>query len=115
MIEMWKIIRSKKPKISAKVPAIDQDELKRFIEEALPNAQIKETFRNPQYESWQLEITTTDLCFEFSWGPLSGFGFTDLKAIVDENYNPFDPYDVGFESLADAQQFLVDFLSDKQP
>lgn len=88
------------------VPEIDAQELKNFINELLPQAEVTLTLMNPKYGSWQIEATENDLRFEYFWGPLSGFGFTDINEEPGENDSPFDPYGVNLQSLAEAKQIL---------
>jgi hypothetical protein len=61
-------------------PRIDAKELQTFVEATLPHATVSLSIINPQYQSWSLTINANDLWYEYSWGPLSGFGFTDVNA-----------------------------------
>ena len=88
-------------------PRIDAKELQTFVEATLPHATVSLSIINPQYQSWSLTINANDLWYEYSWGPLSGFGFTDVNAETGENENPFSPYEAPLPSMADAKQFLL--------
>ena len=96
---------------SSLVPKIDVQELKRFIESLLPHAQIVLRPINPEYQSWQIEVIADELNFEYSWGPLSGFGFTDQNEDLGENQSPFAPYDINLESLEQAKDCLRQLLA----
>jgi len=86
---------------------IDAKELQIFVEAALPHANVSLSTINPQYHSWCLTIKADNLWYEYSWGPLSGFGFTDVNAELGENDNTFAPYEVPLSSMADAKQCLL--------
>ena len=94
------------------VPPIDAEELKTFVRAKLPHASVALSTINPQYESWRLTIKTDGIWYEYSWGPLSGFGFTDVNAEAGENDNSFAPYEISLSSMAEAKQCLLNKIYD---
>ncbi|MEY4386752.1 MAG: hypothetical protein RLY20_2035 [Verrucomicrobiota bacterium] len=44
--------------------------------------------------------------FEYVWGPLSGFGGSDLARPTTPDDTPFDYADAGFNSLNEALDYL---------
>lgn len=90
-----------------RVPEIDAKELQAFVEATLPHAKVLLSTINPQYQSWCLEIKADNLYYEYSWGPLSGFGFTDVNTELGEDDNPFAPYEIQLSSMEEAKQCLL--------
>ncbi len=89
------------------VPPIDAKELQSFVEAKLPHAKISLSLINPQYQSWRLEIKADNLYYEYSWGPISGFGFTDVNTELGEDDSPFAPYEIYLSSMEEAKQCLL--------
>lgn len=88
------------------IPEIDAQELKEFVETLLPQSQVTFSPMNPDYGSWQIEVVGDGLRVEYFWGPLSGFGFTDLNEKLGADNSPFDPYSVNLQSMESAKACL---------
>ena len=72
----------------------------------IQNPLIEITPINPEYGSWTLRVVKGDLDMEYVWGPLSGFGGTDLTRPATPNDTQFDYADEGFNSIDEALEFL---------
>ena len=90
-----------------KVPEISAPELMKFAKALFPSADVDYVSINPEYRSWRIEIKKgKELFLDISWGPLSGFGGSDVLNIPEEESNPFDPYEVCFDSMDAAKKWL---------
>jgi len=102
-------IRGSRPKRdglqSNSVPPVSSDELSRFIGALLPDAEISLAFVSKEHRSWVMAVTNDNLKIEFFWGPLSGFGVTDLLA-KDDDPDIFRPYGVALESIDEAKRWF---------
>jgi hypothetical protein len=88
------------------VPVIDREALLARLQRRFPLAQLRWEWINPQYRSWLIEVRTSTQHIEINWGPLSGFGATDLND-QREDVNPFGAFDWPLETVEEA----VDFVS----
>lgn len=75
-----------------------------LVKSHLPGATVSVESINREYRSWRMVVTTPHRELEFVWGPLTGFGGSDLRRECD---NPFVCYDQGFSSLEEAERFLI--------
>ncbi len=90
-------------------PSISAQELASVAKELFPSALIAYKPINPDYGSWRLEIggRSETQWLEFSWGPLSGFGATDMKEdLGDDAADIFAPYAVSLDSFEAAKTWL---------
>jgi hypothetical protein len=87
------------------IPTVSAPDLSAFARELFPAATVTHIPMNPEHQSWRIEIRGEESRLEIFWGPLSGFGGTDVLALNDDE-NPFAPYDVGFDSLEAAKAWL---------
>jgi hypothetical protein len=92
------------------IPTVTIQQMSEVVRQYIPSAELKEEVINPDYSSWRLRVVASEVSLEFLWGPLSGFGVTNLSIPLTENDNPFAPYDIGFESLEAAENYLADFV-----
>ena len=88
------------------VPKITAEEMAARVRTILAGAEIVITPINPEYGSWNLHVTKGRLDVEFIWGPLSGFGASDLARLTTPDDTPFDLADEGFESVDEALEYL---------
>ena len=88
------------------IPQITSEELRRKIEDIVPEASIEISNINPEYKSWDLRVKNETLDIEFVWGPLSGFGGRDMSRPITPDDTPFDYADEMFWSLDDALDYL---------
>ena len=93
------------------VPEIAAKDMVEVVRRWIPSAQIEEQVLNRDYGSWLLRVTAPNIELEFSWGPLSGFGVTNLLADLTDDDNPFAPYEVGLASAQDAEAYLANHLA----
>jgi hypothetical protein len=75
------------------------------LRNACPQAVIRHEPVNQTYGSWLISVEQGKHRLEIFWGPLSGFGATDLNH-WDEDTNPFAPYDHPRTSATDAVEFV---------
>src|SRR5205814_7404725 len=97
-------------KHNANVPAIDRDALVRELRRFLPNAAVSARTINPDYGSWEIAIRDNGHRINIAWGPLSGFGATDLDNIR-EDISPFLSHDWPLESPEEAVAFVLRVLA----
>jgi hypothetical protein len=88
------------------VPTIDRDELEGDLRRCLPDAAITVETINPDCGSWEIAIKRNGRQVNIAWGPLSGFGTTDLHNLREDN-NPFASHDWPMESAEAAIEFVV--------
>lgn len=90
------------------VPQINPEELQAFVQEVLPDANVRLLSVNPEYHFWRLEINNEQFRLEYVWGPECGFGFTDVDTELGPEDNPFAPYEITLHSMAEAKQSLIE-------
>src|SRR4051794_1728291 len=90
-------------------PNVAKDEFAGLVRERFPDAEVRAEDINPAYRSWRVAVRRGLAEAEVSWGPLTGFGGTDLGRPSDDP-NTFSPFDVGFSSVAEAEAFLARVL-----
>jgi hypothetical protein len=98
--------RSAKKKMS--VPKVSSAELIECAKQLFPDEKITQSMINADFGSWQVEIGGKEerRWLEIVWGPLSGFGGTDVKNLPAEDPDIFAPYEIGFGSLEEAKRWL---------
>jgi hypothetical protein len=94
----------------AAVPAIDRDELVRELKRSLPDMDISSRTINADYGSWEIDVRGLGCWVNITWGPLSGFGATDMDNIREDN-SPFLSHDWPLETAAEAVAFAVRVLT----
>jgi hypothetical protein len=92
------------------VPTIDRDALVHELQRRLPNAGVTVEIMNPEYGSWEIGIHENGRWVNIAWGPLSGFGATDLNNIREDN-SPFLSHDWPLKSADEAVAFVVTLLT----
>jgi hypothetical protein len=92
--------------MSLAIPQLTSDAMKREVDRLLPSASVTTETINPDYKSWRLRVRLGTLDVEYAWGPLSGFGGSDLARPQTQDDTPFDYADEMFESLEEALAFL---------
>ena len=90
----------------ADVPSIDRAALVEALQRQLPDASVTWETINPDYESWEIAVRDSQHRVNIAWGPLSGFGVTDLDNIR-EDISPFLSHDWPMESAEAAAEFVV--------
>jgi hypothetical protein len=88
------------------VPTIDRDKLIDDLRSRLPDAAITVETINPDYKSWVISVKRNGHWVDIAWGPLSGFGTTDVNNLREDN-NPFASHDWPMESAEGAIEFVV--------
>ena len=88
------------------LPNITAEELAAKVRDVISEPLIEIAPINPKYGSWRLRVQEGRLDMEYVWGPLSGFGGTDLARPTTPEDTPFDFADEGFDSLDEALEFL---------
>ena len=88
------------------VPIIDRDALVDALRHRLPDASVTAETINPDYGSWEIAVRDDRHRVNIAWGPLSGFGATDLDNIR-EDISPFLSHDRPMESAAEAVEFVA--------
>ena len=91
------------------IPEITLEQMEQLVRRHLPTAPLNVQSINADYLSWTLRVVTPRGELEFVWGPLTGFGVSDFRI---KSENPFAPYDHSFESLQQAETFLIRYLND---
>ena len=91
----------------ADVPQVDREDLLAFVRERFPDARVESKTVNLAFGSWDIEVITDVTRLHICWGPLSGFGGTDVNNISDEG-DPFAPFDVWFKDADHAKTWLVE-------
>lgn len=92
------------------VPVIDRENLLAALQHQFPIARTRWGWINRQYGSWLIEVRTSTSHIEINWGPLSGFGATDMNN-PREDVNPFGPFDWPLETVEEAVEFVGRVLS----
>ncbi|HEY1683264.1 MAG TPA: hypothetical protein VGG19_00755 [Tepidisphaeraceae bacterium] len=92
------------------VPAIDRDALVRDLQHSLPDVDISWGTINPDYGSWEIAVRGRGHWVNITWGPLSGFGATDLNN-QREDISPFLSHDWPMQSASEALEFAVRVLT----
>jgi hypothetical protein len=88
-------------------PLVESSTLMAAARDLFPCASVTFTEVNPQHKSWRIEIRIeAAVWLELFWGPLSGFGATDLYNQKPEGGGLFDPYDVSLDSVGAAIKWL---------
>lgn len=87
------------------LPVIDRDALMDALRHRLPGAVVTAEQISPDYRSWQIEVRDARHHVNIAWGPLSGFGATDLDNIRGD-VSPFLSYDWPMESADAALAFV---------
>lgn len=95
--------------MAASVPLIDRDALIQAIAARLPGAAVETEDINPDYGSWRLQVSLGSKRADISWGPLSGFGATDVNNFREDS-NPFGAFDWPMESVNAAVEFVAKVL-----
>ena len=88
------------------VPKITAEELAAKVRAIIPEPVIEITPISPEHGSWNMHVKKGKLDMEFIWGPLSGFGASDLARPTPPDDTPFDLADEGFESVDEALEYL---------
>src|SRR5262249_8928223 len=90
------------------VPPIDRDELISSIRNSFPAATVQADDSenlNSGCQPWRIEVRHNHHPIELSWGPLWGFGATDIGN-PREKKDPFAAYNWPLESIEDAIAFI---------
>lgn len=90
----------------SKIPVVAIRDLQDWIQNDFPDATFSPAPVNDDYGSWRLQVSHGHSTIEFAWGPLSGFGGTDLTRLTDEL--TFDYCDVYFHSVVDAAMYAME-------
>jgi hypothetical protein len=92
------------------VPEISALELMDYVRSIFPATKIVHEPINRDYGSWCITVggKEEDRWLEVVWGPLSGFGGTDMKNLPGDDPDIFAPFEVAFDSLEDAKRWLAD-------
>ena len=88
------------------IPNVTAEEMATKVRAIIQDPLIEITLINPEYGSWNLRVRKGNLDMEYVWGPLSGFGGSDLARPTTPNDTPFDYADEGFDSVDEALEFL---------
>jgi hypothetical protein len=88
------------------ISSVAAEELAAKVRAILQEPLIEITPINPEYGSWNLRVKKGSLDMEFIWGPLTGFGGTDLARPITPDDTPFDWADEWFQSIDEALEFL---------
>src|SRR5262245_54619090 len=92
--------------MKASIPNVTAEELGEKVSGIVQEPRIDITPVSPAYGSWNMRVTKGGLDMEFVWGPLSGFGGTDLVRATTPGDTPFDCADETFASIDEALDFL---------
>jgi hypothetical protein len=90
----------------ARVPNVDRIALADALRHHLPHATVASAIINQQHKSWEINIRDDKHRVDVVWGPLSGFGATDLDHIRDD-INPFASHDWAMETAEEAIDFVL--------
>lgn len=87
-------------------PCICSNQFTEEKNKLIPDATLELKPINSDYGSWRLNVTKGKMEMEFVWGPLSGFGGSDLSRPTSSDDTPFDYADKEFHSVEEALTFL---------
>src|SRR3954451_4381078 len=90
----------------ADVPIIDRSALVDALQRRLPDVLVTSETINTDYGSWEIAVRDGQHRVNIAWGPLSGFGATDLDNIRDD-ITPFLSIDWPMENTEAAAEFFV--------
>ncbi len=73
-----------------------------------PTSKVAQEPINPEYRSWRITVggKEEDRWLEITWGPLSGFGGTDVRNLPRDDPDIFAPFEVAFGSSEEAMRWL---------
>ncbi|MEJ7595727.1 MAG: hypothetical protein WKF77_29810, partial [Planctomycetaceae bacterium] len=96
------------PDRKSTIPVVAFRDLQDCIQNDFPDATFSPTPVNDDFGSWRLRVSHEQSTIEYAWGPLSGFGGTDLTQLTDEL--TFDYCDLYFHSVVDAVIYAMEKL-----
>ena len=90
------------------VPGTCAAELLEYARSAFLRDRVVHEFINPELGSWCITVggKGESRWLDVVWGPLSGFGGTDVKNHPSDDPDIFAPFAVRFESIDDAKRWL---------
>jgi len=90
-------------------PSIPVADLVGIARSAFPASRVIHEPINRDHGSWRVIIggKEEDLWLEVVWGPLSGFGATDMKNLPGDDPDIFAPFGVPLKSIEDAKSWFT--------
>ena len=91
------------------VPKISALEVLECAKSTFPASKVVHETINPDFGSWRVTVGGKDEArwLEIVWGPLSGFGATDVRKLPSDDPDIFAPFDVALSSMEEARQWLA--------
>jgi hypothetical protein len=92
-----------------KIPEIHAHELMEYAKTVFPEAEVVYLPVSVEHQSWRIEIKKEkELFLDIFWGPLSGFGASDILNSKEEDPTPFALYEVSLDSMEAAKKWLTE-------
>ena len=98
------------PEKKLTIPVVARQDLQDWLQNDFPDATFSPAPVNDDFGSWRLRVSRGQNTIEYVWGPLSGFGGTDLTQLTGEL--TFDYCDRFFNSVVDAAIYAMEKLGD---